>query len=131
MSEIKTINGKVEFLCVSLTDKTKAFASDLQSNSDIIDIWFILSTITEEQASLFVDYAECRINGVRVFYDYGNKTTSLPTAKESLFSLLKANGCWTKGMRGDFIKAKSRAGRPIDIFDKTEYPDDYLLIIKQ
>ena len=80
---------------------------------------FLLSEITEDDASLLANLTW-----------NSNEEIKYKTAKESLFSLLKANGCYTKEMRGDFIRAKARAGRPIDILDKTEYPDDYLLIIK-
>lgn len=146
MSEIKTINGKVEFLAIPAFDheisgrKCHRLKLSESESDDVTELrknneWFYLTTATEEQASLLV----WKMDGVGFFRYVSddqiqpaslNWQFGLKTAKESLFSLLKANGCYTKEMRGSFIRAKARAGRPTDILDKTEYPDDYLLIIK-
>ena len=133
MSEIKTIKGKCDFLCVPLTDKTKSFASDLRSNSDLIEKWFILSAITEENASLLVD-CETKSKGRRMGSTQHGSYTK--TAKESLFSLLKANDCWIKEWLNmpKYEEYKWLADSFNFIRDMDKYramPDDYLLIIKQ
>ena len=132
---MKKIKGKVEFLVYPYNKTGKI------SNGFDVDVLerklieaendgnesYLLSEITEEQAFGLVDYSESRINNVIVCYDYMKKTHGLPTAKESLISLLKSNGLICKSM--DSIT-------PIDVLnayrkgnvDVIKLPNDFLII---
>ena len=132
---MKTIKGKVLFVAMpafnheisdqkchrlNLSKPEAENIDKLRRNSE----WFYLNYATEEQCGLLV----WEMDGIG-FYEYLPKDQIRPaslnwqfrlkTAKESLFSLLKANGCKTKEMCDN-------------LYDEVENtPDDYLLIIKQ
>lgn len=119
MSEIKTIKGKVEFLCMPITHKPIGVVDCVQYPSDLYE-QFKLSTITESQASLLVNLTW-----------NSNEEIKYKTAKESLFSLLKANGCWTSDMKMEYDKGNNFRHDVAPLEGSFLLPDDYLLIIKQ
>lgn len=162
---MEIIKGNVSFGCVPMYNKTfgENGLVDIEMAIDEgkYEVICRLSETTEKQASLLVDYMDgvgyCRytsdgqIEPASLNWKFG-----LKTAKESLFSLLKANGCETKDMikAGIYYHAHifDEAGctKQTDVtlrwkaakdsleskkicFAKpiSEYPDDYLLIIKQ
>ena len=139
---MKTIKGKVLFLCVPIigdqvSDEYYSEWLTMVTKQELGES-FRLSTITEEHASLLVDYDN---DDNYKDYTVARSCFQLKTAKESLFSLLKANGCWIKGWMDEpnINEFKSipfcESGECSAYFDVvSEYnktPDDYLLIIKQ
>lgn len=132
MSEIKTIKGKVDFLIVPESDIRFPIKDLIGSKITLIDNrkkyvfskddMFRLSTITEEQASLLVDRYFDKYNAYKNYTStsvVGN--WSCETAKESLFSLLRANKVVLEHGVSAFIGENE-----YDAIKQT----DYLLIIK-
>lgn len=140
---MKTIKGKIEFYVISaqnieflgnkthkcdVTQEDAIFINEIRT----VNNSFYLSEITEEQAGLLVE-------GYGIMYksytkDYEKRL--LATAKESLFGLLKANGCLIKDwiQKPKYEDYKNQAYCYDFISDTDSYnktPDDYLLIIKQ
>lgn len=135
MSEIKTIKGKVEFKVAPYTNFELDVWNYLTDNDPINGIK--LSEVTEQQAESLVE----RFYWDGSFRDYSHEPKEaikggIATAKESLFSLLKVNGCETKDtkvsphkMDYDYRQKFSSKQEAIDDYNAT--PDDYLLIMKQ
>ena len=130
---MKTIKGKVDILVFPLGSDglTTNRRDDMTIRSLYYQMpWFYLSKATEEQASLLVDsfiFSDEKSGKYTAFKDYLDEYGFVMTAKESLFSLLKANGCLIK----DWFDGTTVAHDTDEAYKWQQAPDDYLLIIKQ
>ena len=126
---MKGIQGKIKFGVIPMKkwnldglieDDSEAYNS---LTNEQMDNSIILSDITEEQATDFVEY----YNSERVYRNYTgllDEAWDCKTAKESLISLLKANDVWIK-------EWKVENNKGMTIWEENEYeqlPDDLLLI---
>lgn len=101
---MKEIIGKIKFLVIPVNYPTDMLQLMIDSNFTEMNTknTRVLSSITEEQAAEFVrmmTFESDIIGGDQDCYEnYLEDDCWYDTAKESLISLLKANGCLTKEM---------------------------------
>lgn len=120
---MKEIQGKIKFGVIPLRKVEEFEFITLDESSfealtnEQMDNSYMLSGITEEQAAEFVEESYHSNGKILGYKDYFiNPVQLFQTAKESLISLLKANGIETKEMADN-------------LYDEVEQlPDDLLLI---
>jgi len=134
---MKQIKGKCEFWVVPINIKNDGILEipafiDNKDEKIVLDEYYdkciSLKHIKENEACLFVDQTSWDGSSL----DYSNPVEQGMkfglTAKESLVSLLKANGCWTNEMIREYNKGNNFRDDPSPLEGAGITPDDFLII---